>query len=103
MGLGLDSAIDLFLDHAKVERGLARNSIDAYGRDLGKFGRFCAERGLEDAGAIAHRDLLAYLVALADERLAARSQARNLVALRQLFRYLRAERYIERDPTADLE
>jgi integrase/recombinase XerD len=103
MGLGLDSAIDLFLDHAKVERGLARNSIDAYGRDLAKFRRFCAARGLDDADAVAHRDLLAYLVTLAEERLAARSQARNLVALRQLFRHLRAERHVARDPTAELE
>ena len=45
----------------------------------------------------------AYLVALSKAKLAARSQARNLVALRQLFRHLRAERHIARDPTADLE
>jgi integrase/recombinase XerD len=47
--------------------------------------------------------VLAYLVALSQAKLAARSQARNLVALRQLFRHLRAERHIEHDPTADLE
>jgi integrase/recombinase XerD len=103
MGLGLDAAIDLFLDHAKIERGLARNSIDAYGRDLAKFRRFCAARGLDDADRVEHRDLLAYLVELAAAKLSARSQARNLVALRQLFRHLRAERHIARDPTADLE
>jgi integrase/recombinase XerD len=103
MGLGLDAAIDLFLDHAKIERGLARNSIEAYGRDLAKLRRFCAELGLDDAESVEHRHLLAYLVTLAEERLAARSQARNLVALRQLFRYLRAERHIARDPTAELE
>src|SRR5215470_8345644 len=103
MALGLDSAIDLFLDHAKIERGLARNSIDAYGRDLAKFRRFCAARRLDDAGAVSHRDLLAYLVSLAEERLAARSQARNLVSLRQLFGHLRSERHIAVDPTAELE
>ncbi len=105
MGLALDAAIDLFLDHVKLERGLARNSIDAYGRDLAKFRRFCAAQGElgDDAGAVEHRHLLAYLVELSTAKLAARSQARNLVALRQLFRFLRAERHIARDPTADLE
>jgi len=103
VGLSLDSAIDLFLDHVKVERGLARNSVEAYGRDLAKFRRFAAAEGLDDAGAVEPRHLLAYLVALAQGRIAARSQARNLVALRQLFRHLRAERHIAHDPTADLE
>src|SRR5690242_17542729 len=32
--LGLDEAVDLFLDHVKVERGLARHTIESYGRDL---------------------------------------------------------------------
>ena len=103
VGLSLDSAIDLFLDHVKVERGLARNSVEAYARDLAKFRRFAAKEGVDDAGDVEARHLLAYLVALSQAKLAARSQARNLVALRQLFRHLRAERHIARDPTADLE
>ena len=103
MALGLDAAIDLYLDHVKLERGLARNSIEAYGRDLAKFRRFCVEQSLDDAAAVEHRHVLAYLVELSAAKLAARSQARNLVALRQLFRFLRAERHIVRDPTADLE
>ncbi|HEX6839620.1 MAG TPA: site-specific tyrosine recombinase XerD [Polyangia bacterium] len=103
MRLSLDSAIDLFLDHVKVERGLARNSVEAYGRDLAKFRRFAAAEGVDDAAAVEPRHLLAYLVALSKDKIAARSQARNLVALRQLFRHLRAERHIDRDPTADLE
>jgi integrase/recombinase XerD len=103
MALALDAAIDLFLDHVKIERGLARNSVDAYGRDLAKFRRFCAARGLDDADAVERRHILSYLVELSEARIAARSQARNLVALRQLFRHLRAERHIARDPTADVE
>jgi integrase/recombinase XerD len=103
VGLSLDSAIDLFLDHVKVERGLARNSVDAYGRDLAKFRRFAAGEGVDDAEAVESRHVLAFLVGLSRDKVAARSQARNLVALRQLFRHLRAERHIARDPTADLE
>ncbi|MCU1278797.1 MAG: Phage integrase, N-terminal SAM-like domain, partial [bacterium] len=52
VGLSLDSAIDLFLDHVKVERGLARNSVVAYGRDLAKFRRFADTQGLDDAGDV---------------------------------------------------
>jgi integrase/recombinase XerD len=103
MGLPLDQAIELFLDHVKIERGLARNSVAAYGRDLAKFSRFAAARGLDDAAAVEPRHLLAYLVTLAEEKLAVRSQARNLVALRGMFKHLRAERYVPRDPTAEID
>ena len=37
MGLGLDSAVDLYLDHLKIERGLSRNTLSAYAGDLAKF------------------------------------------------------------------
>jgi integrase/recombinase XerD len=101
--LTLDAAIDLFLDHVKVERGLARNSVEAYGRDLAKFRRFAEEAGLEDAGDVEARHIMAYQVELAKAKIAVRSQARNLVALRQLFQHLRGERHIAHDPTADVE
>ena len=58
MGLSLDAAIDLFLDHVKIERGLARNSVEAYGRDLAKFRRFVAAEGVDDADAVERRHLL---------------------------------------------
>jgi integrase/recombinase XerD len=103
VALSLDEAIDVYLDHLKVERGLSRNTLEAYGRDLAKFRGFCETRALGEAGAVESRHLLAYLVSLAESRLAVRSQARALVALRGLFKHLRAERHVERDPTCDLE
>jgi integrase/recombinase XerD len=103
MGMLLDSAVDLYLDHVKIERGLARNTVEAYGRDLAKFARWAGSEGLEDAEKVEPRHVLQYLVSLSKGKLAVRSQARNLVALRGLFKHLRAERYVQTDPTAELE
>jgi hypothetical protein len=55
VGLSFDSAIDLFLDHVKIERGLARNSVEAYARDLAKFSRFIDGEGIDDAGEVESR------------------------------------------------
>jgi integrase/recombinase XerD len=98
--IAFDSAIDLFLDHIKIERGLARNTVLAYGADLVAFRDHCK---LADAGDVKQTTILAYLVALAKQRVALRTQARRLVALRRFFRYLRAERHVTLDPTEDLE
>jgi integrase/recombinase XerD len=96
--LRLDEAVDLFLDHAKVERGLARLTIDAYGRDLARFSAFLIARGREDADDITPADVTDFLIELAEAGLAARSRARTLVAVRGLCKHLVAERWLEADP-----
>ena len=97
--LSLDEAIDLFLDHLKVERGLAVHTLDAYGRDLARVGQFLAERGRAEVDDVTPADLTDHLLALAQARLSARSRARALVAIRGLFRHLVAERWLDADPT----
>jgi integrase/recombinase XerD len=54
-----------FLAHLELERGLARNTLEAYRGDLAQFGRFLAGRGVS-AAAAAHGDLAAFLSGLAE-------------------------------------
>jgi integrase/recombinase XerD len=98
--LGLDEAVDLFLDHVKVERGLARLTLEAYGRDLARFVAFLVVRGRVDADDITPVDVADFLFALADAGLAARSRARTLVAVRGLCKHLVGERWLAADPAA---
>ena len=98
--LSLDDAVDLFLDHLKVERGLARLTLEAYGRDLARFVAFACERGRADADDVTPADVTDFLVMLADAGLAARSRARTLVAVRGLCKHLVAERWLAADPAA---
>src|SRR5262245_39840425 len=108
MDIDFDGAIDLYLDHVKVERGLGRNTVEAYAFDLQHFRTYC-ERQRVTIDKVESRQLLGYLAELSSgtasgaSKLAVRSQARRLVALRGFFRYLRAERYLSLDPTQDIE
>jgi integrase/recombinase XerD len=98
--LALDEAVDLYLDHLKVERGLARHTLDSYGRDLARLGAFLADRGRQDVDDVTELDITDHLLALAEGGLAPRSRARALVAMRGLFRHLVGERWLDADPTA---
>jgi integrase/recombinase XerD len=98
--LRIDEAVDVFLDHLKVERGLSLHTLDGYGRDLAKLSQFLTERGREDVDDITATDITDHLIALAEAKLSPRSRARALVAIRGLFRHLIAERWLEADPTA---
>jgi integrase/recombinase XerD len=103
MSPSLDAAIQQFLDHVRVERELAPATVSAYGGDLGDFAKFAAARKVADARAVRSIDVLDYLARITEQGLSARSQARRLIALRQLFRFLRAERLCDADPTEEVD
>jgi integrase/recombinase XerD len=84
----VDGTIDGYLDHLTSERGLARRSIEAYGRDLGTFAATLAERRVRRPEAIDAEDVRAHLARLARRGLSSRSQARALAAIRGYLRYL---------------
>ncbi|HSN24697.1 MAG TPA: tyrosine-type recombinase/integrase, partial [Kofleriaceae bacterium] len=98
--LPLDEAVDLYLDHLKVERGLARHTLESYSRDLARLVAFLDTRGRADVDDVTELDITDHLVQLAEGGLAPRSRARALVAMRGLFRHLVGERWLEADPTA---
>ena len=103
MPLTFDLAIQQFLDHLKVERALAPATIAAYGQDLAAFALFARARKVVHPTAVQPPLILEHLVKLTDDKLSARSQARRLVALRQFFRFLKAERLNEANPTEDID
>lgn len=94
----LDQAIDLFLDHLRVERHLAAATLEAYGRDLSGL-LLHGDPPVVDVSA-AH--VATWLRGLSERGLAASSQARALSAARQLFAYLHRERHVAANPCADL-
>jgi integrase/recombinase XerD len=97
--LRLDEAVDLFLDHCKVERGLSRHTLDGYGRDLARFMEFLVERGRADADDITPLDVTDFLLELAEAKLSPRSRARTLVAIRGMCKHLVGERWLDADPS----
>jgi integrase/recombinase XerD len=95
-----------FLAYLELERGLSRNTLEAYRSDLLQFGEFLRRRGL-DVLKVGHGDLAAFLSELAagvDERppVAAATLQRKAACLRSFYRHLRREEIIAHDPTAEL-
>ena len=94
---GISRAVRMFLTWSRMEKGLAKNSLDAYSRDLGVFVRFAdAHSASEYPGTEA---LAEYVNSLYTKGLGSRSIARNLSAVRGLFRFLLQEGKITADPT----
>jgi integrase/recombinase XerD len=115
---GIESLILDFLAYLELERGLSRNTLEAYRSDLLQLGRFLDLRGVSVLAA-RHGDLAAFISELAgpvlqvpadDGRAGGRARApaaaatlgRKVACLRSFYRHLRREGLIEHDPTADL-
>ncbi len=89
---------ELFLDMMAAERGAAKNTLDAYRRDLDDYLAFLQERGTALLAA-ATADQQAFLAALSSRGLAPASAARRLSAVRQFHRFLFSEGHRDGDPT----
>jgi integrase/recombinase XerD len=99
---GVDATIDAYLDHLASERGLARHSLEAYGRDLAGFAETLARRAVTTGRAIGAEHVRAHLAALARRGLAPRSQARALAGVRGYLRFLAREGVLDGDPARDV-
>jgi len=98
---GIDAQIDAFMNHAAIEQGLARNTLEAYARDLARYARFLASRRTDPARATP--DLVSiYLATLLRDGLSPRSAERNLVSVRRLHAYLTSAGIAKSNPTADI-
>ncbi len=100
---GIERLILDFLAYLELERGLSRNTLEAYRSDLLQFGAFLDRRGL-DVAEVRHGDLAAFLSELAGAPapVAAATLGRKVACLRSFYRHLRREGAIEHDPTAEL-
>ncbi len=93
--------IDGFLEMIAAERGAARNTLEAYRRDLADYAAHLAASGATLLSADTS-DVRGYLAAMDAAGLKPATAARRLSAVRQLHRFLYAEGHRGEDPTAVL-
>ncbi len=101
----LDRDIKAWLDHLRVERGGAANTLASYRRDLMRYREFLGRRGITDARDVREPDVTDFLADLRQggpdrPPLAVSSAARTLVAVRGFHRFLALEGVTATDPAA---
>lgn len=99
----MEKWIDQFLHYIIVEKGLSKNTIEAYGHDLNRFLNYLTAHGINDVSNIGKYDIRSFLVYLKRSRLSIKSIVRNLVSIRVFFRFLVQEGVLERNPAEELD
>jgi integrase/recombinase XerD len=93
--------LDAYLDHLRVERRLAANSVDSYARDLGRLAAFARAEGCP-IERLTRAHLEAFVRGLVAQGLAPRSAARAVASTRGLYRFLVREGRLDASPAEDL-
>ncbi len=102
----IETAVDSYLRHVSIERGLSVNTIAAYRRDLRVYSSWLAERDIGDPSAITAGDIsefVRYLGLREESPLTASSMARTLSTVRGLHRFLLEEQVVAVDAARDIK
>ena len=94
--------VSSFLDYLKVEKGLAPLTISAYQSDLAQYSKFLEKRK-RALREVRRQDVRDFLNSLLSNGVDGRSVARKLSTLRHFYKYLLLDRYIEIDPTLNMD
>lgn len=107
-GVLLSDALRTYLDHLRVERGLAENTVSSYRRDLRRYLSFLATRGVGTLLAVTEADVSAFLVHLREgdeehQPLSATSAARTVVAVRGFHKFCVRDGLSTQDPASGVK
>jgi integrase/recombinase XerD len=91
-----------YLTYIQVEKGLARNTLESYARDLARLDAFASKTG-KSVAELARPDLRKWIAQLSREGLAPSSVARAVSAARGFFRFLMLDQHLKQNPAEDLD
>lgn len=92
-----------FIDYLSVERGLAVNTLESYGRDLRQYSQYLEQGETAALDSATRATIVEYLLHLQRQGKATATIARRLAALKAFYQFLVRENYLEKDPTINLE
>jgi integrase/recombinase XerD len=95
--------VDEFLNYLSLERGLAKNTISAYRKDLEKYSAYLKVKNIGPVDKIKRSDINSFLMELKDKRLNASTISRNLTAVKMFHKFLLSEGKSKDDITSVLD
>jgi integrase/recombinase XerD len=98
----LSPHIDRFLSVIAVEKGLARNTVEAYSRDLFRISEFLLGQSIDNWNEVKPINVRAYVSWLTRQGLSPKTVARHVVTLRRFYRFLETEGLTTENPLPPL-
>jgi integrase/recombinase XerD len=91
-----------YISYLRVEKGLAKNSLEAYERDLGRLQAWAVKNGFELIN-LTRSDLREWLMDLGATKLSENSKRRLVSAMRGFYKFLMIDGHLKKSPAENLE
>ncbi|QYO65635.1 site-specific tyrosine recombinase XerD [Leptolyngbya sp. 7M] len=91
-----------YISYVRVEKGLSKNSLEAYERDLRKLDAWTAKNGLQLL-SLTRQDLREWLIDLSGGRISESSKRRLISSVRGFYKFLMTDGHLEKSPAEDLD
>jgi len=98
----MDQLLDSFLTYLTIEKGLSKNTLESYGRDVRKFLTFLEEGQINTVQEIKYENILDFLSHFKKQGFSDTTTVRTIVSIKQFFKYLLLEKIIKEDPTSQI-
>ncbi|HEY2421359.1 MAG TPA: tyrosine recombinase XerC [Neobacillus sp.] len=90
--------LKLFIEYLQMERNYSKYTIEHYQHDISDFFLFMDEQAIDDVKTIQYLDARLYLTKLYDKKLARKTVAKKISALRSFYKFLLREKYVIENP-----
>ncbi len=91
-----------YISYVRVEKGLAKNSLEAYERDLRKLTAW-ADKNAFDLLTLSRTDLREWLMDLSRAKISENSKRRLISAVRGFYKFLMTDGHITKSPAEDID
>jgi len=99
----MESRVNEFIMYLAVERGLAQNTLESYGRDLRQFQKYLDNSQIDIVKNSDRDNILSYLGSLQSKGRSVSTISRNLASIKSFYQYMVRERHLDKDPAINLE
>lgn len=99
----MDRTLKDFIYYVSVEKGLAKNTLESYSRDLSGYISYLQQSGVSAMEESSRGNIVGYLLSLKQSGKAATTLSLNLSSIRSFYNYLFQEKVIVENPASDLE
>jgi integrase/recombinase XerD len=100
----LEDHIEDYMHFLTVEKGLSKNTIDSYKRDLKSYSLYIRNvEGMEGWNEVSRVNIVQFLGHLGDQGKSSKTVARHVASIRSFHQFLLREKAVEQDPTVHLE